>query len=86
MLHRMQIARTPKQEAQRERTIQALKAAEIAPELRLLTRTEVSECIGLSLKSLDGMVRRGEIKPLRIGGKVLFKRSAVEAFLSDSSS
>ena len=36
----------------------------------------------IPLKTLDGVVRRGEIAPLRIGKKVLFPKPQVEEFLT----
>ena len=66
----------------REETLRALKSAGVPEELRLLTRREVAGCLGISLKTLDGVVRRGEIAPLRIGKKVLFPKPQVEEFLT----
>jgi excisionase family DNA binding protein len=73
--------KSSRQAERRDRTLRALKSAGVPEELRLLTRTEVSECLGFSLKTLDAVVRRREIKPIRINRKVLFPRSEVEDFL-----
>ena len=78
----MALTQSTKHDELRDRTVRALKSAGVPEALRLLTRTEVSGCLGISLKTLDGVVRRGEITPLRIGKKVLFPRSQVEEFLT----
>ena len=82
----MALTQSTRHEELRERTVRALKSAGVPEALRLLTRTEVSGCLGISLKTLDGVVRRGDITPLRIGKKVLFPRSQVEEFLTGSRS
>ena len=82
----MALTKSTRHEDLRDRTVRALKSAGVPEALRLLTRTEVSGCLGISLKTLDGVVRRGEITPLRIGKKVLFPRSQVEEFLAGSRS
>ena len=65
-----------------ERTLRAFEAVGIAPSLRLLTRNEVAEVLDVSLKVLDRLVRDGHIECLRIGAKVRFRLSDVEAFLT----
>lgn len=82
----MALTQSTRHEDLRDRTVRALKSAGVPEALRLLTRTEVSGCLGISLKTLDGVVRRGEITPLRIGKKVLFPRSQVEEFLTGNRS
>jgi excisionase family DNA binding protein len=82
----MALTKSTRHEDLRDRTVRALKSAGVPEALRLLTRTEVSGCLGISLKTLDGVVRRGEITPLRIGKKVLFPRSQVEEFLTGNRS
>jgi len=64
-----------------ERTLRAFDAVNISPSLRLLTRNEVAEVLDVSLKVLDRLVRDGHIECLRIGAKVRFRHSKVEAFL-----
>ena len=82
MVGLMASTQSSRQAERRERTLRALKSAGVPEELRLLTRREVAGCLGISLKTLDGVVRRGEIAPLRIGKKVLFQRPQVEEFLT----
>ena len=65
-----------------ERTLRAFDAVGIAPSLRLLTRNEVAEVLDVSLKVLDRLVRDGHIKRLKMGAKVRFRLSDVEAFLT----
>ena len=74
---------TPKKSAHHpERTLRAFEAVGIAPSLRLLTRNEVAEVLDVSLKVLDRLVRDGHIKRLKMGAKVRFRLSDVEAFLT----
>ena len=65
-----------------ERTLRAFNAVNISPSLRLLTRNEVAEVLDVSLKVLDRLVRDGHIKRLKMGAKVRFRLSDVEAFLT----
>ena len=65
-----------------ERTLRAFEAVGLSPSLRLLTRNEVAEVLDVSLKVLDRLVRDGHIECLRIGAKVRFRHSDVEAFLT----
>ena len=74
---------TPRKSAHHpERTLRAFEAVGISPSLRLLTRKEVAEVLDVSLKVLDRLVRDGHIECLRIGAKVRFRLSDVEAFLT----
>ena len=74
---------TPRKSAHHpERTLRAFDAVGIAPSLRLLTRNEVAEVLDVSLKVLDRLVREGYIVRLKMGGKVRFRLSDVEAFLT----
>jgi excisionase family DNA binding protein len=82
----MALTQSTRHDELRDRTVRALKSAGVPEALRLLTRSEVAGCLGISLKTLDGVVRRGEITPLRIGKKVLFPRSQVEEFLTGNRS
>ncbi|TXE18578.1 helix-turn-helix domain-containing protein [Psychroserpens burtonensis] len=43
-----------------------------------LTRKEVSELLKVSLGTIQNYVKKGYLKPLSIGRRVLFKRSDVE--------
>ena len=65
-----------------ERTLRAFEAVGLSPSLRHLTRKEVAEVLDVSLKVLDRLVRDGHIECLRIGAKVRFRLSDVEAFLT----
>ena len=65
-----------------ERTLRAFEAVGIAPALRLLNRSEDAEVLDVSLKFLDRLVRDGHIVRLKMGGKVRFRLSDVEAFLA----
>ena len=65
-----------------ERTLRAFDAVGLPPSLRQLTRREVAEILDVSLKVLDRLVRDGQIKRLKMGAKVRFRLSDVEAFLT----
>ena len=78
----MDMTRPRKSAHHPERTLRAFEAVNIAPSLRLLTRKEVADVLDVSLKVLDRLVRDGHIECLRIGAKVRFRRSDVEAFLA----
>jgi excisionase family DNA binding protein len=65
-----------------ERTLRAFDAVNLSQSLRLLTRNEVAEVLDVSLKVLDRLVRDGHIVRLKMGGKVRFRLSDVEAFLT----
>jgi excisionase family DNA binding protein len=65
-----------------ERTLRAFEAVGLSPSLRQLNRNEVAEVLDVSLKFLDRLVRDGHIKRLKMGGKVRFRLSDVEAFLT----
>ena len=65
-----------------ERTLRAFEAVGLSPSLRQLTRKEVAEVLDVSLKVLDRLVRDGHIKRLKMGAKVRFRLSDVEAFLT----
>ena len=65
-----------------ERTLRAFEAVGLSPSLRQLNRNEVAEVLDVSLKVLDRLVRDGHIVRLKMGGKVRFRLSDVEAFLT----
>ena len=46
----------------------------------LLSRKDAAQLISLSVRTLDYLVSSGELKPLRVGKKLLFRRAALEAF------
>jgi len=45
----------------------------------LLNAVLAARFLGISRTTLDKLVRRGEIKPVRLAGRVLFSRSLLEA-------
>lgn len=47
----------------------------------LLTRDEAAERLSISTRKLDDMADRGEIQPVRIGGRVLYAPDTLEAFI-----
>ena len=74
---------TPRKSAHHpDRTLRAFEAVGLSPSLRQLNRNEVAEVLDVSLKVLDRLVRDGHIKRLKMGGKVRFRLSGVEAFLT----
>lgn len=74
---------TPRKSAHHpDRTLRAFEAVGLSPSLRQLNRNEVAEVLDVSLKVLDRLVRDGHIKRLKMGGKVRFRLSDVEAFLT----
>lgn len=46
----------------------------------LLSRHEAARLLGISLRTLDHLIQRGEITTRRIGKRVLIARSALESF------
>jgi len=46
----------------------------------LLSKQEAAHMLGLSIRSLEHLVSRGEIPTRRIGKRVLILRSAIESF------
>lgn len=47
----------------------------------LLTREEAAERLGISERTLDDMADAGEIKPVRIRGRVLYAPDTLDAFI-----
>jgi excisionase family DNA binding protein len=52
----------------------------------LLSKNEAARLLGLSLRSLEHIISRGEIETRRIGRRVLIMRSTVESFARASNS
>lgn len=50
-------------------------------QLKLLSRYEVASEIGVSVGLVDRAIRRGELTAVRLGGRVLVRREAVELWL-----
>lgn len=46
----------------------------------LISRTEGARALGIGIRTLDGMIRRGELSICRIGRRVLIERSELEKF------
>lgn len=46
----------------------------------LVGRKWTARALDVSLRTLDGLVRNGELVPIRIGKRVLFKRKSIENF------
>lgn len=55
------------------------------PNLQLLTREQVAEALVLSQRQVDLLVKRGELKAVRIGRSVRFTREAVAEFIATRS-
>lgn len=47
----------------------------------LLTRKETAWSLGVSERTLTTMVGRGDIEPVRVGGKTLFRPADIEQFV-----
>ena len=62
--------------------VQALRRKE-APDGRdaLLTREEAAERLSISIRTLDDMAEAGEIRPVRIRGRVLYAPETLNAFI-----
>lgn len=50
-------------------------------QLRLLSREEVAKEVGVSVKLVDRAIHQGELSAVRLGGRVLLRREAVEQWL-----
>jgi excisionase family DNA binding protein len=46
----------------------------------LLDKKATAALLSISLRSVDYLVAAGRLRPIRIGKRVLFRRSALEAF------
>lgn len=46
----------------------------------LLTRGEVLKMLRITAPTLRGMTRKGRLRPVRIGKKLLFRRTDIERF------
>ena len=46
----------------------------------LLGRAEAAQALGISLRMLDQLVHVGELKPFRLGRRVLFRPAVIEGF------
>ena len=52
-----------------------------ASETEFLTRKEVAALLRISIPTLHELIKTGKLKGYRIGGRVLFKKTEVEASL-----
>ena len=48
---------------------------------KYFTRRELCDQLGISLPTLDGLVRSGKVKSYKIGSRILFKVDEVDSFL-----
>ncbi len=46
----------------------------------LISQKEAAEIRGVSRASINGLIKRGRLKPVAVAGKVLLSRSEVESF------
>lgn len=46
----------------------------------LFSKTDVSRALNLSIRTLEGLIRRGELKTRRIGRRVLISRTEINKF------
>jgi excisionase family DNA binding protein len=51
-------------------------------DMLLLSKHEAAQMLGVSLRTLEYLISRGEITTRRIGRRVLISRSALEVFVS----
>lgn len=49
-----------------------------------LTREEAAALVGVSVRTLDELIKEGRIRVVRVGRRVLVLRSAVSEFLGES--
>jgi excisionase family DNA binding protein len=49
---------------------------------RLLSRAEIAERLNVSIRSVDGLIARRELRTLRVGDRRLARREDVEAFIA----
>jgi excisionase family DNA binding protein len=50
----------------------------MATDAILLSRKKTAALLAVSVGTVDALVRKGELEPVRIGRRVLFRRDAVE--------
>jgi excisionase family DNA binding protein len=51
------------------------------PSSPLLTREEAAEYLRVSVRTLDAAATEDEIRPIRVRGRVLYHREALDAFI-----
>lgn len=54
--------------------------------VRLLTRIDVAERLGVSMKTVDRMLRRGELRAIRLGAAVRIDPRDVEDLIREARS
>lgn len=59
----------------------ALKGFKPETGKRFYTRQELCTQLGISLPTLDSLVRSGKIKSYKIGSRILFKTEEIDSFL-----
>lgn len=60
--------------------------APVASLPRLVTRDETARALSVCLHTIDNMVARGQLKPVRCGRAVRFRESDVLAFINGEQS
>jgi excisionase family DNA binding protein len=48
---------------------------------KLKSLAQVAEALGLSRRALYSLVQRGKVPAYKVGGRILFKESEIEAWL-----
>ncbi len=49
----------------------------------LMSKQESAQALGLCIRTMEELVRRGELTPKRIGRRVPFRREELERFVRD---
>ena len=49
---------------------------------QLLSREEAMQALGVSMSTVDGMIRRGELQSLKLGSRVLIEPAALQEFIA----
>jgi excisionase family DNA binding protein len=50
----------------------------------LYSRREAAAALGVCLPTLDSIVRRGELKPRKVGARILFTPAELQRFAGDA--
>jgi hypothetical protein len=56
------------------------------PEKLAFTRTEAAQALRMSVRTLDGVTKRGLLRPSRATGRPLYSRSELESYLKETQS
>ena len=49
----------------------------------LISKKETATALGLSIRTIDYLIKRGELIPKRVGARVLFRRDELTRFAQD---